>query len=107
MNTEQTINNAPGQAVNVDPLVMQSCGIGYPDCHCNDCIDAISEYKGLKKNTVYLLDGRPVFVTGFCPLESCADVFYNNNHPDAPQICQNGKRFDWVGYAEELQEYSA
>ena len=83
------------------------CKIGYPECHCNDCLDAITEFKGLKKHNVYLLDGRPVFVTGFCPLgENTAEVFYNNNHPAAPDICQRGKRYDWVGYASELSVMS-
>ena len=79
------------------------CGIGFPECHCKDCIDAIIEFKGLMKNTVYLLEGRPVFVTGFCPLPSCCEVFYNNNHPDAPQICKNGISFGWVAEASQLE----
>jgi hypothetical protein len=82
---------------------MTKCDIGYPECHCNDCIDAITEFKGLVKNAVYLLDGRPVFVVGFCPLESCAEVFYNNNHLDAPDSCQHGKRYDWVSRASDLK----
>lgn len=74
----------------------------YPDCSCNECIENIIEYKTIKKNHVYLLEGRHVFVTSLCPLESCAEVFYNNNHSLASKECKNGNRFGWVSYADQL-----
>jgi len=48
---------------------------GYPDCHCNICLDAIEEFEGYKKYEVFSYQGKPVFIKTFCPLDNCCDIF--------------------------------
>lgn len=45
------------------------------DCHCNDCIDAITEMDGIKLGSVYFLkpENMNVKITSICPLTDCID----------------------------------
>ena len=58
-------------------------GKGYPDCHCNTCLDKINSYRGYDKNKSYLYKGRIVKIKSICPFESCKTFFIidalNNN----------------------------
>lgn len=48
---------------------------GFENCHCNTCIEAVSEFEGYKKYDEYMYMGRRVYISSFCPLENCADIF--------------------------------
>lgn len=50
----------------------------YPDCHCDNCIDAISEYHGYLKYGVYSYRGMLVWIKCFCPLDNCMDMYIGN-----------------------------
>jgi hypothetical protein len=75
----------------------------YPNCHCNECIQNITEFNGIKINTVYSWGLQSVYVVSFCPFDSCADVFFNNYHPDVPDnMNMNGQKYGWISNTEEL-----
>lgn len=49
---------------------------GFDDyCHCNNCIDAITEMDGIKLGGVYFLksENMNVKITSICPLTNCID----------------------------------
>jgi len=50
-------------------------GGGFPNCHCNTCIEKVEEHKGLKKGQEFYFDGIKVRIKSFCPLKNCCDVF--------------------------------
>lgn len=50
-------------------------GKGYPDCHCNTCLNKINSYKGYDKNRFYFYRGRTVKIKSICPLENCKTFF--------------------------------
>ena len=51
------------------------CGIGYPQCHCNDCLDDVEQFHGFDKKTIYYYEGIEVKISTFCPLEHCCTFF--------------------------------
>ena len=48
---------------------------GFEECHCNNCINAITEMDGIKKGEIYFLKevNMNVVITSICPLRSCVD----------------------------------
>lgn len=55
---------------------------GIEKCHCNHCIEAIEEYKGFKKYDMFEYKGVEVYISSFCPLEYCKDIFISGNGGD-------------------------
>ena len=57
---------------------------GFPECHCNICINKILEFQGFKKNDIYLYDNKfRVKIIAFIPLENCKEFLIrgiNNNN---------------------------
>ena len=68
---------------------------GFPFCHCNNCIEDIDVYKGFKKYSMYNYKGYDVYISSFCPLENCKEIFIQGIDN---AICE------WLSY-QEAQKY--
>jgi len=58
----------------------------YPDCHCNDCLDAIVEYAGFQKEAIYRFRGELAKIISFCPLPNCCNIFIQGI--EEPAFCE-------------------
>lgn len=88
-----------GEKIIVESHASEKCVYnkqGYPYCHCNDCLDAITSYAEFNKKKVYWYNGQKVKITSFCPLEHCCDIFVQGI--EKPAFC------DWLTLSEARKE---
>jgi hypothetical protein len=69
---------------------------GYPNCHCNNCIESIEKYKGYKKYDMFIFRGHNIYIKEFCPLENCKNIFVTE---------LNTSYCEWASIEEAQREF--